>query len=145
MRPESELPPDPEQEFQPPRLVHWAWLRRRLQAQPLIYGPALLLVAILGIVFALHLNRSSSHSDSSAEVAALVGADSCSNSGYGFVSQITNKQTTIYDCAFASVGGFKGGMECVTYENGIATNDTDEVKLVFANALNGKPACISGA
>jgi len=77
-------------------------------------------------------------STSSSDVATAAGAQSCDQSGYGITSQITNKTQPIFDCSFSD-----GSAKCVTYANGIASNSTAMVRLLFQNKLgSGKPSCL---
>lgn len=77
--------------------------------------------------------------DQSAKVAAQSGADYCSDTGYAIVSKLSNVKTAIYDCQFA------GRSKCVTYENGLTSDQTDVVRLLFTSVLgSSKPSCLTG-
>jgi hypothetical protein len=77
------------------------------------------------------------------DVQLAAGATHCQYSGYDLISQITNVKTPIYDCHWDAVSGFAANDECVTYENGVASDSTGEVRVAFANALNSaEPACL---
>lgn len=79
------------------------------------------------------------------EVSAVVsssGAASCDDSGFYLIEKATGAHAEIYDCHFAAQGSFGANEECVTYTNGVASDATSEVRLVFSTALNGKPPCL---
>lgn len=71
-------------------------------------------------------------------VAAIIGADYCADSGYLVQSRLDGSEQTIYDCTT----GIKS--RCVTMNGGIASDSTQEVRFLFANALGGaQPACLT--
>ncbi len=75
-------------------------------------------------------------SDRSSAIAAEIGAVSCTATDYQIINRFDNSKTRIYDCFM------HGGEKCVTEANGIASDQTATVKLLFANTLSGgKPAC----
>lgn len=75
--------------------------------------------------------------DRSAAAAAASGAESCTASGYAIVSRLTNAKRQIYDCEF------RYGPKCVTYEDGVASDSTPEVRLLFSSVLgSSKPLCL---
>ena len=77
--------------------------------------------------------------DRSSAIADEIGATSCTATQYGIVSRIDNSKTQIYDCFL------NGDEKCVTEENGIVSDQTAVVKLLFANTLSGgKPDCATG-
>ena len=77
---------------------------------------------------------------SPSDVATAAAATSCNLSAYAIVSQLTGKQEAIFDCTFPD-----GSVKCVTYANGIATDSTEAVRLLFANKLGpGRPPCLEG-
>lgn len=79
------------------------------------------------------------HGTSPDTIATIIGVDYCDNSGYQIVSRLDGSKSTIYDCTTGA------RTRCVTYENGIATNQTVTVRLLFADTLgSGKPRCIGG-
>jgi hypothetical protein len=72
------------------------------------------------------------------EVATAANAVSCNDSGFYLVSNLTGKKSTIYNCTFAPAG-----TRCITYEGGLATDATDEVRLVFSTTLgSNRPSCL---
>lgn len=76
-------------------------------------------------------------SDHSAQVAQDAGASSCYQDGLQLIDRFDGSKTTIYDCRIG------GAMKCVTEENGIANDVTEQVKVLFATALNAsRPACL---
>jgi hypothetical protein len=92
------------------------------------------------LVFVVRYQTSSGPSDHSAAIQSNVGALSCSSSGYQILSKINGDKDTIYNCDMPS-----GTTICVTEANGIDSNVTATVRLLFANTLgSGKPTCIGG-
>ena len=76
-------------------------------------------------------------SDKSSQIAGLIGAEACSAEQYEIISKLDHTKTQIYDCVT------NGKEMCVTYQNGIASDDTVEVKLLFSNTLgDSRPVCI---
>jgi len=74
--------------------------------------------------------------DESAVIGRQIGG-TCTRSRYQVISHLTNTKETIYNCFNG------GGMKCVTYQNGIATDSTALVRLLFANVLGSvKPTCL---
>lgn len=91
-------------------------------------------VVVAIVIVGYYENHKSSSPDA---VAATIGASSCDNSGYQVLSRFDGSKATIYDCTIGS------RMRCVTYENGIATDATETVRLLFANTLgSSKPNCL---
>jgi hypothetical protein len=75
--------------------------------------------------------------DHSAELARSVGAHGCNLTGYRIVSNLTGDKTDLYRC---SIGGRR---RCITYENGVAQDETDRARRLFRNTLGtSRPACI---
>lgn len=71
-------------------------------------------------------------------VATAAGATACDNSGFYVENKISKDKSTIYDCRFAH-----GLPKCVTYSGNIASDATEEVQLLFSNAINAqKPTCL---
>lgn len=74
---------------------------------------------------------------SAATVAARAGAESCAATPYGLKNRVDGTTARIYDC---TSGGVR---RCVTYENGVATDQTAAVRVVYATALGGaRPSCL---
>lgn len=96
---------------------------------------ALVVVAWGGLRYVGLLGGSGS-GDQSGTIAAQIGG-TCGETGYYVQSRLDGSKLRIYDCTTPSRGEM-----CVTYSGGIASDSTDEVKLLFANELGGsKPAC----
>lgn len=102
-------------------------------------GAVLAVVAaiIAGVVVAWQLGAfSNTPADKSAEIAQRVGAEYCERTDFYIENKIGGGKTTIYDC-FLNVRH-----RCVTYENGIARDSTDTVRLLFESTLGeSKPTC----
>jgi hypothetical protein len=81
-----------------------------------------------------------SSSDRSSQIAAEIGSGaSCTATRYAVIRRAEHTKTRIYDCDSA------GKRMCVTEENGIASDQTALVRILFANALSGgKPGCLAG-
>jgi hypothetical protein len=76
-------------------------------------------------------------SDQSATIGRQIGG-TCSATDFYLQNRLDGSKETIYDCTTPA----KGEM-CVTYAGHVATNATETVKLLFANALgSSKPSCI---
>jgi hypothetical protein len=101
--------------------------------------------ALVAVTLSLSvLGCGSSSSSSASQVAAASGASSCDDSGYYLIIKATGEHDEIYDCAFQSGSGLLHA-KCVTYENGIANDSTEAVRIVFSTALGTqKPTCLSG-
>lgn len=100
----------------------------------------LMILAVISIVFggAYALTHRSGPSDQSSTVATTIGAQYCDSSGFQIISKLDDSKATIYNC------DLDNKTICVTYEHGIATDETAEVKLLFANTLGSdQPDCIS--
>ena len=77
--------------------------------------------------------------DRSSSIAAQIGPNAaCTQSGYGLIDKASGKKTPIYDCSN------NGKAMCVTDSNGIISDQTAIVKLLFASSLSGKPGCLGG-
>lgn len=75
--------------------------------------------------------------DQSDSIAQKIGASSCTAESYEVISRIDNHHSRIYDCVV------NGNELCVTEQNGIASNATAEVRLLFSNTLGADvPACL---
>jgi hypothetical protein len=71
-------------------------------------------------------------------VAARIGASSCDNSGYYVQNKLDGSKAVIFDCTMSNLA-----TKCVTMTNGIASDATAEVRLLFANTLGStKPSCL---
>lgn len=91
----------------------------------------------LSIVLVVGLAACGGASDRSAQIASETGASSCTATDYQIISRLDNSKARIYDCTINGVD------KCVTEQNGIASDETATVKILFANALSGgKPSCI---
>jgi len=63
----------------------------------------------------------------------------CSSTGYYLENRLDNTKTPMYDCWMNSSGKHK----CVTYENDIAQDVTEEARLLWENTLSGDtPSCL---
>jgi hypothetical protein len=75
---------------------------------------------------------------SASTVAAAANASSCTSTGFQLINRLDNSKTTIFDCQFDD-----GSEKCVTYSHGVASDSTEEVKIVFSTELGGtKPSCL---
>lgn len=98
---------------------------------------ALVLIAAAAVFFARDWLKADEPKDESARVASASGATSCSATFYAVTNRLDGSKARIYDCFV------KGRERCVTYENGIASDSTETVRLVFATTLgSGKPSCL---
>jgi hypothetical protein len=100
------------------------------------------MIVVGAIVLVIVFGSRKSHgalADQSAQVAAVANATSCTDTGYYLQSKLDGSKEVIYDCAIpGSVWN-----QCVTEQGGIASNATEEVRLLFANALGGqRPSCL---
>jgi hypothetical protein len=74
-------------------------------------------------------------------LANRIGASNCADSGYYITNKLDGSRRTIYDCAMQS-----GRLRCVTEENGVASDETATVRLLFQNTLGTtKPMCLTRA
>jgi len=77
-----------------------------------------------------------SHQLTPVSVATLAGASSCDESGYTVRNRLDGSTQTIYDCLV------RQRARCVTVSDGIASDSTLEVRLLFRNTLGAtRPAC----
>jgi hypothetical protein len=97
-------------------------------------------IAAAMVVAVLSGCGSGGSSDQSTAIANQIGGGaSCYESQYEITNRIDNSKTPIYVCTAAAAKPI-----CVTYENGIASDVTAEVRLLFANTLgSSKPSCIT--
>lgn len=96
-----------------------------------------IVAVVIAVAVVVHLQGHAGASPST--VATQIGADYCDTSGYQVISRLDDSKATIYDCTTGSK------TRCVTYENGIATDATETVRVLFADTLgSGKPSCIGG-
>ncbi len=108
-------------------------IRSFIPEQPTVVVIPILLV--VGVVFAL--SRCGGAGDQSAQIAAKIGAASCTAESYEVISRLDNSKTRIYDCTL------NGKRLCVSEQNGIASDQTAVVRLLFANALgSARPSCL---
>lgn len=96
----------------------------------------LIVVAVI-LLWQHHIiDGSAAASDQSSAIVALTGASSCTQELYWI--RLGGSKATIYDCTI------NGATKCVTFQNGIASDSTAEVKLAFEDALGStRPTCIS--
>jgi hypothetical protein len=74
--------------------------------------------------------------DDSAKIASATGASQCTGTDYDITNRLDSSKARIYDCTIDGVE------KCVTYENGIARDETETSKLLFAQNLSGgRPDC----
>jgi hypothetical protein len=98
------------------------------------------LIVCLALLVTLGLTGcgGSSNVDRSDAIAQEIHADECVATDYQIIRRTDNSKARIYDCLV------NGVEKCVTEENGIASDQTAIVRLLFANALSGgKPVCAS--
>lgn len=98
-----------------------------------LLGMAAVIAVVAGYVYS-----HSDHSASASTVATTIGASFCDKSSYQVINRLDGSKQRIYDCTMGS------GSRCVTYSNGVATDQTATVRLLFADTLGtSKPTCIS--
>lgn len=114
-------------------------LPQRLGIYPLapVVKGLLGLVAVVAVV-AGYVYHESDHSASASTVSQVIGADYCDKSSFQEINRLDGSKARIYDCQL------NGRQRCVTYVNGIATDQTATVRLLFQSTLgSGKPPCLS--
>jgi hypothetical protein len=125
---------EPHEKRQSPIRIGFRLLRNAILFVAIIVGDIFVGVVV---VQAIHNQHSRSSSSSIDRVTSEAAADHCDNSGYYEESQITGAKQTIYDCSI------NGKMKCVTENGGIASDSTEEVRLLFQSALGArKPSCL---
>ena len=96
-------------------------------------------VAAAGYAYRDDIFGKAAPADKSDQIAAVIGASSCSQTRYTLIDKITNDSAPIYDCLMKNLA-----TKCVTYEHGIANDSTEEVRLVFATTLGSdRPECLT--
>lgn len=102
-----------------------------------IVGAGILVVAF---VLGNQSLRTHGAKDRSGQIAADIGASSCSQEDFEITNRLDGSKTRIYDCFMPNLN-----YKCVTYENGVENDVTETVKLLWANVLgSAKPICIGG-
>jgi hypothetical protein len=93
---------------------------------------ALLLLAVSGCA----ADSLTGGGDKSEEIAQATGAESCTQTEYVLTSKLDNSSAPVYDCII------DGADKCVTYEGGIARDETALAKILFdQNLSGGRPEC----
>jgi hypothetical protein len=96
---------------------------------------AAVIVAGAAVLYGMGVRLPHHSSDDSAAIGSKIGG-TCAKTTYYIQSKIDGSKQTIYDCTVDSKE------MCVTYSGGIATDSTDEVKLLFQNTLGTEePSC----
>jgi hypothetical protein len=96
-----------------------------------------MLALVAAVVIVYFIDRSRPAAPTLQTIAAASGASSCDTTGYYIKSRFDGGKQSIYNCWFGST------IKCVTYSGGIANDETDVVRLLFANTLSaGRPACV---
>lgn len=74
--------------------------------------------------------------DDSQEIADKIGASECGQTEWALENRFTGASRAIYECVV------DGNSMCVTYEGGVARDETDAARLAFEDTLaTERPRC----